>query len=286
MSEIPLRIQPHEEKHMQVIPLGDDMPYDYKHPHRHAYFEFFLFRKGGGTHFIDFAGYPIHPHSVHVIFPSQVHLLKRKGASGRILICSAELLSQLDAWFYKELFEGCLSQPSVSFSASEFEFLDQLIGQFADLCKADQKLERALVPGYLSVFLGKCIEALQQTSDSTRVSPSPELQLYRRFAMMLEKDFPEKRNVAAYAKELLVSPKILSHAVKKATGKTCIDRIQQRTLTEAKRLLLFTDCSAKEIAWQLQFKDSSYFTRFFTRLQGQTPSAFRLHWEEKYQQSS
>ncbi|MDW3283480.1 helix-turn-helix domain-containing protein, partial [Escherichia coli] len=40
-------------------------------------------------------------------------------------------------------------------------------------------------------------------------------------------------------------------------------------------LLLFSDSTVSEIAWQLGFKDPAYFARFFNRLVGCSPSAYR-----------
>ncbi|MCZ5524453.1 helix-turn-helix domain-containing protein, partial [Escherichia coli] len=42
-----------------------------------------------------------------------------------------------------------------------------------------------------------------------------------------------------------------------------------------KRLLLFSDNAVNNIAWQLGFKDPAYFARFFYRLVGCSPSAYR-----------
>ncbi|NPA08854.1 MAG: helix-turn-helix domain-containing protein, partial [Chlorobi bacterium] len=49
----------------------------------------------------------------------------------------------------------------------------------------------------------------------------------------------------------------------------------QRIFLEAKRLLLFTDKSVKEITYELGFEDVSYFSNFFKRLSGNTPVSFK-----------
>jgi AraC-like DNA-binding protein len=51
--------------------------------------------------------------------------------------------------------------------------------------------------------------------------------------------------------------------------------IRDRILLEAKRLLINLDLTISEIAYQLNFSDNSYFTKFFKKYTGQKPDEFR-----------
>lgn len=51
--------------------------------------------------------------------------------------------------------------------------------------------------------------------------------------------------------------------------------LHQRLLLEAQRDLTYTSLSVKQIAWSLGFADAAYFTRFFQRLAGRTPTQWR-----------
>ena len=51
--------------------------------------------------------------------------------------------------------------------------------------------------------------------------------------------------------------------------------LRQRLLLEAKRLLVHTDLTVSQVGEKLEFKDTTYFNRFFKRETGQTPGAFR-----------
>ena len=50
--------------------------------------------------------------------------------------------------------------------------------------------------------------------------------------------------------------------VKKNTGRTAKEHIQNRLASEAKRLSFFTQLSAKEIGFKLGFNDPSHFAKF------------------------
>lgn len=62
---------------------------------------------------------------------------------------------------------------------------------------------------------------------------------------------------------------------KKATGKTLVEYINDKKLEKAKRLIRETNYSFTRIAEDLNFESIHYFTRFFKKMVGQTPSAFR-----------
>lgn len=285
MTQIPVSTLPKEVPHLRILPLGDEMPYDFKRPHRHEYFEFFIFYKGGGSHFIDFTEYKIAEHTVHIVFPSQIHLLKRAGARGLIIICTREFMNHLGQVFHTRLFENNFTTPCIQFTEERFQAIKQLTDALQEEVKGEKALAAELWRSYMSIFLAQCIRdftPFPRADAAAGAYTQHELEVFGRFSTLLEQHFLNKPNVSFYATELAMTPKTLNNCIKKITGKTCIDLIQERTLTEAKRLLLYTDESSKEIAYTLNFKDSSYFTRFFSKLQGQTPIAFKAYWEEKY----
>ena len=100
--------------------------------------------------------------------------------------------------------------------------------------------------------------------------------------MKVEEKFLTLHKVNDYADLLAVTPNHLNDTTKKVTGKTALELIQDRLLLEAKRLLLHTEQTAKEISYQLGYNDPSYFTRFFKAQTERTPDDFRRQIREKY----
>ena len=78
-----------------------------------------------------------------------------------------------------------------------------------------------------------------------------------------------------YADLMFISPKHLNSLCKKGLNKTVTNLIHERNLIEAKRLLLFTDNSVAEIAFELGFADKSYFMKFFKKHTKLTADMFR-----------
>ncbi|PWG79538.1 helix-turn-helix domain-containing protein [Pararcticibacter amylolyticus] len=85
-------------------------------------------------------------------------------------------------------------------------------------------------------------------------------------------------SVSQLADSLFVSPRYLSDLLKQETGKTAMDLIHISLISEAKNLLREGQQGIAEIAYQLGFENSSYFTRLFKKQTGMKPLEFKkLH---------
>ena len=103
----------------------------------------------------------------------------------------------------------------------------------------------------------------------------PTLDIIKEFSKLVEKNFMEQRSVKFYAKAMNVHPNYLNSLVKKHTGITAKESIQNRLLLETKYLLHSTDLSVKEISNRVGFSDPNYFTSVFTQREKVSPSAYR-----------
>ena len=83
-------------------------------------------------------------------------------------------------------------------------------------------------------------------------------------------------SVHAIASELHTSARYLSDLLKQETGKTALEHIHIFLIDEAKNLLLGTDNTIAETAYQLGFENPPYFSRLFKKEVGLTPVEFRL----------
>lgn len=77
------------------------------------------------------------------------------------------------------------------------------------------------------------------------------------------------------AEECHLSPSYLSDLLKKETGRSAKDHINDFLVEKAKNLLLSSDDSVSEIAYSLGFNYPHYFTRLFKAKTGYTPVEFR-----------
>src|SRR5260221_762914 len=103
----------------------------------------------------------------------------------------------------------------------------------------------------------------------------PAVDIIKRFIDLLEANFAKERSVGFYAIQLNVHPNHLNSLIKKHTGLTAKESIQNRLLLETKYLLHSTSLSIKEISNQVGFNDPNYFAVFFRRLENMSPGNYR-----------
>ncbi|MBV8251390.1 MAG: AraC family transcriptional regulator [Chitinophaga sp.] len=95
------------------------------------------------------------------------------------------------------------------------------------------------------------------------------------FNNLIDQYFSQHRLVGFYANELHIHPNHLNFLVNKYNGKRAKEMIDDKIMQEAKYLLSSTKLSVKELASQLGFENSGYFSSFFRRNAGISPQEYR-----------
>lgn len=99
--------------------------------------------------------------------------------------------------------------------------------------------------------------------------------LTQRFFMLLSAYYINQRDVAFYADKLCVTAKYLTTVIKQITGRTASDWINMSVIVEIKQRLSADECSISQLAEEMNFPDSSTFSRYFRRHTGISPLAYR-----------
>jgi AraC family transcriptional activator of pobA len=135
--------------------------------------------------------------------------------------------------------------------------------------------------GWLEVLLGNLLRLTRGLPNPADPVVGQRQRLMARFAELVESRFRDNHSVADFARALHVSESRLRSVCLASTGQSPIQLIHARILLEAKRQLHYTSNPVSEIAYALGFEDPAYFTRFFSRLAGNSPRAFRRKGPER-----
>ena len=259
----------------QIKPICPTEPITYKH--RDSYYLFLFLQQGEATLTIDFKTYQFTQPAAICILPGEVHFPEEANqASGWILGVSPAWIKEE----YKMALESTRQhKDSLVLDKSANDFLTQTFSSAFQLQQsAKNQIEELWMHDLVACLIGT-FSALSQkhriTPDNNRLTT-----ITHQFKALLATHFSTQKLPSQYAALLHLSAAYLNEAVKATTGMSVTACIQQEVITQAQRLLFYTNRSVKEIAFELGYDDPAYFTRLFTRITKSTPSAFRKRYHE------
>lgn len=255
---------PEPNKLLTIEPLDYENPYDFKALHRHDYFEIILVNEGNGSQLIDFTPYNIEQGGVFVIYPGQVHLMKRNTANGLLIQFKKELFEYINPVKHYHLY----ANPSYSYSADTFRHLYDMTERIKELVQKGTltSIERHKAYSYLQIILISLVEA-----NAGNIARDKDHFLFAEFISHITTHIHTKKKVADYCEDMGCNAARLNEVCKKSIGKNALELIHEELLLEIRRLLLLGELSFKEIAYQLNFDSPSNFNGFIKNKTGLTP---------------
>ncbi|GAA4306451.1 helix-turn-helix transcriptional regulator [Compostibacter hankyongensis] len=240
-------------------------------PHKHKnYFEIVYLAEGSGQHTIDTREYDIKPPVVFFIRKEQVHHWKiLSEPDGYVMILKKSFIDrsldgELKLLLIKISVHNCLY-------LSDSATITQLFGLLAEEYKTGHENAFPITEGLLKALLAKILETAKPAGNDKPAKSD----LYQQFHELLSRDKIIKNKVAHYAGLLSTTPQNLNAACRKAVNQPAAQVLSDFIVSEAKRLLLYTDSTVSEISFHLAFKDPSHFVKYFKRFTGVTPQSFR-----------
>ena len=249
-----------------------------KAAHRDDHFVFIFQEKGNSRILIDFKEIIIKGRSILCILPGQVHYgISAHDTISWLIAMDTSLVS---ATFRAVLEGSVLNQEAVSVSAKEADEFKKCISLLSTMSKRseEENFIRQIIDSQSNVFIGMLALIHSRREQASGEPNARAVIITREFKKLVSGNFRNMKSPAAYAGKLNISAPYLNEVVKRLTGFPVSYWIRQEMLTEAKRMLYYTDSSVKEIAYALGFKDHTYFSRLFSKAEGLPPLSFRLEY--------
>jgi len=172
------------------------------------------------------------------------------------------------------LFYGSSEVPVVELSAKESESFDRLYKVFLEEFEYKDNIQGEMLRMLLKRLLIKSSRLTRNLLVNPEMSNS-QLDVVRKFNVLVEMHFREKHKVKDYADLLFKSPKTLSNLFAQYNNDTPLQVINKRIVLEAKRLLNNTDKTVEEIAYDLGYADAPHFSKFFKNHVGLSPISYK-----------
>jgi AraC-like DNA-binding protein len=184
-----------------------------------------------------------------------------------------------DKLFELSFLDNFYTNPCIQLSKSNFAEVKQTIDLIINEQKRKDK-NLSISQSLLHILLTQ----VQRCIDTENENPISKkyLILFKKFKSYLEKHFSENKTTSFYADQMHITAHHLNILTKEVTGKTATEVIRARSILEAKRLLTFTDKTVSEIAFELNYTDSSYFAKVFKTETNLSPLVFKNEMSEKY----
>jgi AraC family transcriptional regulator, transcriptional activator of pobA len=264
---------------VNVFDVNRNFKVEYPHRH-HDFYEVLFLTNGSGIHTIDFQDYEIKANSIFFLSPGQIHDLQLSSdVEGYIFLFSSAFYHFNKTDPYK-LFElpffynlGKESPPIYLNNEIDKKIITDYFQKTISESKQNLAESEEVIRAWLDLLLIHCkrIYPIQNQEDSNVKGKI----LVKRFKQIIEQKCRENLSIKQYAEILKITPNHLSETVKTITGRTSTDLINDRMILEIKRMLTHSSLTISEIAYQLNFSDQSYFSKYFKKLVGVSPVEFR-----------
>ncbi len=244
---------------------------DWSQPERHDRHTCFLIESGNVQIDIDFKRYEINAPALIYMHPDQVHRI----IGFANVICSAWAITneKLQPEYLKKL-EDILPASPIALIEDRFNLFTDAVSlglKFSEL--KSTHVNSNLLTGHCNTLVALLISTY---SESSPAGPQSGAELVtKNFRIILAAHFTHVKRPAQFAEKLHMSAAYLNECVKQVTGQPVTYHIQQRVVLEAKRLLVHSRQSVKEIATMLGYDDYAYFSRLFTKVASMSPVQFR-----------
>ena len=250
-------------------------------PHRHDYFTIIVVEQAEGTHQIDFIEYPLRENMVYFVSPEQIHYvtITSPAPRGYVLLFRPDFLQQYSfsplQLYDMDLFFNCDESLPLGLSADEMKELLPFIKGISDEALSERTQKWEAVGAWLKLFLLQCKRFKSIRHLSTKPWEKRQAEIVKQFKNDVEQFFRKLHKVNDYADRQHLTANHLNDVIKSETGTSAKEFIQNRLVLEAKRLALYSELNAKEIAYQLGYDDVAHFSKFFKKSEGVAFSEFR-----------
>ena len=250
----------------------------YAFSHTDDYYFFGFIEEGRCRLNIDFKECTFEKGSLAIIRPGQVHrIIDAYNLSANFLTIDSVLINKEE----KRILERYALQEVQLSDISEQKLLLSILARRLNC--TENTSSKLIAQRLTTVIIGMIVRDVANTTE-TLSELQGNINRYKEIAWefrdLLESNIRTNRAPSFYAERLNITVAYLNEAINAVLGTSVSRHIQDEIILQAKRKLVYTTASVKEIAHCLGFDDYSYFTRLFTKVAGVSPTLFRRTYHE------
>lgn len=225
--------------------------------------------------------HPIHlqKDSLLIALPSQIAESNNVDESfkGTFLLMSEHFLSRInigDIYLFHKHVENNPVYKLDERTATTFRSLIELVHNI--ILSEDNSSGTEEMFSLISRLFYILISRIINPSSNAQETGQRHSEVMMQFLQLLRQHYRDHRDVGFYADKMSISAKYMTTLVKKASGKSAIQWIEDYVILDAKAQLSSTVNTIQQIAFELNFPSQSLFGRYFKRAVGMSPSDYRI----------
>ena len=211
---------------------------------------------------------------MHAKLQDGVHLSQTMMVSSNFL---KEMYISLNS--FMPFFASQKDHPIFHLSNDEIEELKHYFVGIKKTVEGDDYFKVEITKRLLAAYLYKLGSILYRHRPELQAEATKPLKreeiLFKEFVRLVSEHHRKERRVDFYAEQLFLSPKHFSTVIKKVSGKTAGQWIDEYVILEAKTLLKYSAMSIQEVAYYMNFPNPSFFGKYFKHHTGLSPSEYK-----------
>ena len=248
-------------------------------PHQHdVLLQLFYIRSGGGEVSLENQRLSFSGPCILVLPRRTVHAFSyQRDTDGPVFTVAQRPLESMARIVAPGLL-GFLQQPSVvqlPWQADGCEKIWPLIQLIEEEARSDARGNIAAGHSLLLALLIQAARLDASVNTAPRQGKSRRAALLRQFQELVDQHFRSRWILGRYSEALGMTTTTLGRLCREEAGVAPSAIISERIVREAQRQLAYTSLDIQQIAHDLGFADTAYFSRFFRKQSGMKPSEFR-----------
>jgi len=253
-----------------------------KNEHALDFYTVILFTKGTGSININNDSYTVHPQTICIIAPDQLHSFEGLEDTEGIIFFFCQdfyveefsFIRLLNLFSYTSHTGSDECNPCIALSDKEFDGVNNVLESIKYEYESYTPLNSSsiIIRSHLNIMLLKLTELYRAKSGKSNKNDSI---IIHSLSHLVDSYFIKEQKLAFYTSAFNISESQLNDLCNKHFNCGLKKILQTRLMQEARKLLLSSELSVSEIAYKLNFEDNSYFNKVFKNKTGLTPKRFR-----------
>ena len=224
--------------------------------------------------------FDLHPGDIHTYAPGvPTHILEvSEDYQGycvifdELLVLNTPALHHFICAAYSPIAE--LGKPKLSLTEAQAGQIAGTLDMLRRHILTPSDLQREAVITLATLFSIELLEAQSLAVKRHRSTTRGE-EVFTAFLRLVPDNYIRHRDLKFYADRLNITTIYLSRIVRKISGRTVVEFLNEALAAEAALRLKTTNRTVTQLADDFNFSDQAAFTKFFTRMKGMSPKDYR-----------